>query len=199
MSNVLSPLPSAGMAGSAPRSEAEVTETLRDGTKVRIRPLQRDDAELERRFIEDLSARSRRFRFLDSMSSPSSTLLRNLIEIDPATDAAYVALVFEGGRQREIGVARFSAAAHDTDCEFAVTVTDDWQRRGLGTLLMQRLVALARARGMTTMHSLDFADNDPMRGFAKHLGFESKRDPDDAAQVLYHVELASLAPSAVGA
>lgn len=68
-------------------------EVLRDGTRVLIRPIRARDIELERRFIEGLSPTSRRFRFLESMSSPSEALLKQLTLINPSTDAAYVAVL----------------------------------------------------------------------------------------------------------
>lgn len=165
------------------------TEKLRDGTCVRIRPIHVRDVDMERRFIEALSPESRRFRFLESMQSPSDALLKQLTAINHATDAAYVAVIGAGAEEREIGVARFSATADAKDCEFAVTVSDEWQRQGLGTLLMQHLLEVAQARGIRSLHSSDAADNDAMRKFAEHLHIRHERDPDDAAQVLYSVDL----------
>ncbi len=164
-------------------------EQLRDGTPVLVRPIHPHDVELERRFIEGLSPTSRRFRFLDTMRSPSESLLRQLTVIDPSTDAAYVALIGPTGQEREIGVARFSALPDGRDCEFAVTVSDEWQHKGLGTLLMRRLIDVARARGIETMYSSDAADNRLMREFAEHLHFQHKRDPDDSTLVRYSVDL----------
>jgi len=163
-------------------------EVLRDGTHVVIRPIHKQDIELERRFIETLSPRSRRFRFLETMNSPSEAMLRQLTAIDPS-DAAFVALVAVGAEKREIGIARFCARPDGTDCEFAVTVSDEWQNKGLGTLLMLRLISVARARGIETMHSSDAADNDMMQKFARHLNFHHIQDPEDSTQVRYSVDL----------
>lgn len=163
--------------------------TLRDGTRVRVRPIHPEDVELERRFIESLSPESRRFRFLETMVSPGAALLKRMTVIDPATDAAHVALLGTGDEVQEIGVARFSALPDGHDCEFAVTVADAWQHKGLGTLLMQRLIDVARARGIKSMHSSDSRANDRMREFAEHLHFQRRGDPDDATLVRYSVHL----------
>ena len=72
---------------------------------------------------------------------------------------------------------------------FAVAVADEWQMKGLGTLLMQRLIAVARSRGIAKMHSSDAAENTSMRKFAKQLQFRHERDPEDATHVLYSVDL----------
>jgi acetyltransferase len=182
------PIEPPGQAG-APGAEAAWQQDLRDGTQVTIRSLHAQDVELERRFIERLSPRSRRFRFLETMSSPSEALLKQLTVLDPLTDVAFLALVGAGAQEREIGVARFSAAAGAADCEFAVTVSDEWQRKGLGAALMAHLIDAARARGIHAMHSADSFDNDSMRQFAGHLKFQKSTDPTDARLVLYSVNL----------
>jgi len=174
-------------------AEAVHHEVLRDGTRVLIRPIHENDVELERSFIEALSPASRRFRFLDTMRWPTEALLKQMTTIDNATDAAYVATIREAGKEREIGVARFSALPDGHDCEFAVAIAAEWQMRGLGTLLMQRLIEVARARGITKMHSSDSSDNTSMRKFAQHLHFRHERDPEDATHVLYSVDLATTA------
>lgn len=162
---------------------------LRGGDRVVIRPLHVEDAEMERSFIEGLSPVARRFRFLDSMKSPGEDLLKQLTVLDPKTDVAYVAVTEAGGQEKQVGVGRFSVGSGGHDCEFAITVTDAWQNKGLGTLLMQHLVEDARKRGIVDMHSSDAWDNDLMRRFAGHLGLRHRLDPDDAARVLYSLEL----------
>lgn len=145
---------------------------------------------MERAFIQGLSVESRRFRFLESMPSPSDALLRQLTEIDPATDVAYVAVLDDESQDHQVGVGRFSARVDGTDCEFAIAVSDAWQKKGLGTHLMQRLMEDARARGIARMHSSDASDNHLMRRFAAHLLLDHRRDPDDATQILYSLQLA---------
>jgi GNAT superfamily N-acetyltransferase len=163
-------------------------DTLRDGSQVTIRPIRVDDMELERQFIERLSPEARRYRFLYTIATPSDTLLRRLTDIDPENEAALIAVIDEGVHEREVGVARFSRTP-DGNAEVAVTVDGDWQRRGLATLLMQRLIAEARERGIPALVSMDSAGNERMRELATSLGFERKADPEDATQVIYTLRL----------
>ena len=188
MSSIETP-PVEAIGTGSPATECAWVEELHDGTQVTIRALHAHDVELERRFIEALSPESRRYRFLETLTSPSESLLAQLTQLDPLKDVAYLALLGTGSDQREIGVARFSAAPGAADCEFAVTVTDDWQRKGLGTALMGHLIDEARARGLHAMHSSDSSDNDSMRKFAAHLHFQKSQDPDDAKLLLYRVKL----------
>ena len=177
------------VAHPAMSSSREFDAMLRDGTRVHVRSIHPEDIELERRFIESMSPASRRFRFMVTMNAPSAALLEQLTVINPATDAAYIALLETGDETQEIGVARFSAQADGDDCEFAVTVADEWQHKGLGTLLMECLIEVAKARGIKQMHSSDSVDNNLMRKFAEHLHFEHERDPDDAKLIRYSVLL----------
>lgn len=172
-------------------------ETLNDGTQILVRPIDTDDRELERSFIEGLSPGARRFRFLDTMKSPSPALLTQLTVLDPATDVAFLALLGKPGAATEIGAARFSALADGTDCEFAIAVGDAWQRKGLGTLLMQRLTQAAQQRGIAAMHAMSACDNDAMRGLAERLGLRRTHDPMDGAQVVYRTALPSHPTAAV--
>ena len=172
-----------------PAVAADRIVMLRDGTSVLIRPIRASDAELEREFVERLSRESRRFRFLGEVKSLSPTAIQALVNVDQQRDVALVALIADGAHKREIGVCRYNARGDGVTCECAVAVSDDWQHRGLGTLLMQELIDIARTRGIECMYSLDIADNAPMRELAAHLGFTRKPDPNDATLVLHCLDL----------
>lgn len=165
------------------------THRLRDGTGVLIRALRKEDAALERTFIERLSPASRRFRFLGQIASPSDELIRSLTDIDYVHDVAFVALLHADNEKKEIGVARYGTSADGTRCECAVTVADEWQGRGLGTVLLEHLIDVARERGIREMYSIDAADNHAMRDLADAFGFTRTTDPDDPTLVTHRLRL----------
>ena len=171
----------------------EWKETLRDGTTVLIRPIRPGDAEVGRRFIQQLSPTSRRYRFLGEVT-PTVQLLDKLTNPDPAREVAFIALIADGAQKREIGVARFSARSDGLVCECAVVVSDEWQNRGLGTILMRHLIGVARDRGIECMYSMDAAENFGMRELAEHLGFRRIADPHDGTQVLHTLDLKAAGP-----
>lgn len=182
--------PARALVATAPsRDNPHWSATLKDGTRVLIRPIHKEDAAIERAFIKRLSPESRRLRFLGQISEPSEALIRSLTDIDYRRDMAFVALVHRDGEKREIGVARYSTSVDGKNCECAVTVGDEWRQRGLGTLLMQRLIEVARSRGVRSMMSIDEADNTGMRDLARFLGFRRKRDPDDPTLVIHTLML----------
>ena len=165
-------------------------DTLRDGTQVLIRAITKQDEALERAFIKRLSPQSKRLRFLGQIGEPSDKLVRSLTDLDWQRDAAFIALVHRDSEKREIGVSRFSLSADGKTCECAITVDDAWHGRGLAVALMRHLIELARSRGITSMFSIDTADNQRMRDLAGFLGFERKADPDDVRQVIHTLTLA---------
>jgi len=168
---------------------AATEHTLRDGTVVTLRPLQRSDAELERRFISELSPQSRRYRFLGQIGCPSEALITQLTTVDFVHDVAFVAVIAGAQGEREAGVARYSRSPDGSRCECAVAVSDEMQGQGLGTLLMQRLITVARAHGIGEMISVDAAENSAIRDLALALGFSRSADPQDACQVVHRLAL----------
>lgn len=164
-------------------------EALKDATHVLIRPLRAEDRERELAFIKRLSPESRHYRFLCEIKEPGEAMLDRLMTVDHQQHMAFVALAHINGELVEVGISRYAASDVAHQCECAVTVADEWQRRGLGTLLLNHLIKAARDSGYTQMYSMDSASNVPMRTLAQALGFKSSRDPDDASQVIHRLSL----------
>jgi RimJ/RimL family protein N-acetyltransferase len=169
-------------------------QKLRDGTNVLIRPIEAADEALEREFIERLSAQSRRYRFLGTIKTPSPQLLQQLTHPQAVRGVAFVARLAEGPHSREIGVSRYSASPDGRSCECAVSVSDEWQGKGLATILMRRLIDTARHGGIARMYSIDANDNQRMRELAGYLGFQRTVDPDDPTQVIHTLDLKTPVP-----
>lgn len=188
----MKPNPLVPRASSAP-DVPRWTETLRDRSRVLIRPIQPGDRPAEAEFIAGLSLQARRYRFLGQVASPSEALVGRLIGADFLHEVAFVAVIQEDAHERIIGVARYSVDPGGTRCECAVTVAEDWQDKGLGTALMRHLIDVARARGIRTMYSIDAVDNIDMSDLARHLGFHTRLDPRDPTLYVHQIELQSQA------
>jgi GNAT superfamily N-acetyltransferase len=144
--------------------------SLRDGTPVRIRPVVPDD---KQRFLDGfarLSPSSRYRRFLAPIDELTPEMLRAFTEVDYVDHFAYVALV-PGGAEPGIGVARYVRSATDHRvAEAAVTIVDEFQGRGLGTLLLEALGAVALEHGIRRFSGLALADNAAIRDVLEGLG-----------------------------
>jgi GNAT superfamily N-acetyltransferase len=165
-------------------------ETLANGTAVVVRAIRKEDAGLERDFIVNLSPEARRMRFLGQINEPSDALIKSLTDLDFSHDMALIATVEHQGKPVEIGVSRYATGEDRSVGEFAVAVADDWQHRGLGTLLMHRLIEVARARGLKRLYSVDDPENEKMRDLAKDLGMERHFDADNPHEVTHSLDLA---------
>lgn len=142
---------------------------LRDGSRVRVRQGHSSDRDLLLRGFARLSKESRYRRFLAPKPELSEANIHYLTEIDHHGHEAMIALGEATGEG--IGVARYVRNSERPDAaEVAVTVIDDWQGRGLGTLLLEVISARAREEGITTFTALMLATNHEMMDVIKALG-----------------------------
>jgi GNAT superfamily N-acetyltransferase len=138
---------------------------LRDGTLVEVRRLTAADAPLLADGFARLSEESRRLRFLAPKTSLTRSELRYLTEVDGHRHEALGATDPLTGRG--VAVGRFVCDPGDpARAEVAITVADEWQRRGLGRLLLERLADRAREEGVDRFTALVADEN---RGMHKLL------------------------------
>jgi acetyltransferase len=84
-----------------------------------------------------------------------------------------LALVVLDPEERElVAVGRFAPAEGEGNAEFALTVADAWQAKGIGRILLERLCDLARTAGYTALYGRVLDDNKTMLDLATRLGFE---------------------------
>jgi GNAT superfamily N-acetyltransferase len=145
---------------------------LDDGTPAEIRMIRASDQDLLRRGFERLSPESRYRRFLAPKRSLSDRELRYFTNVDGIDHFALIALTTTANGEGEgLGTARFIRLRADRTCaEAAVTVVDDWQGKGLGRLLLLRLIAAARERGVSHFRAYVLADNRKMHSLLEELG-----------------------------
>jgi acetyltransferase len=143
-----------------------------------LRPIRPEDAALERRFFDGLSERSRYHRFMQHLPELPPRMLARFTQLDYDRELALVAL-WEG---EFIGVGRYAPNPDGRSAEFALTVGDAWQGKGVGRALLARLCDTARAAGYSALYGYILADNRDMLDLAERLGFrETSRDGTEVA------------------
>ncbi len=153
-----------------------VRETeLETGETITLRPIRPEDAEIERDFVNRLSPDSKYFRFMGTLQELTPEMLARFTQIDYDQEMAFIAT----SDAREIGVARYIAEPDGQSCEFAIVVADGWQGKGIGTQLMDALIAHARSRRLSEMHGEVLSNNYAMLDLVGRLGFVSKVKGDD--------------------
>jgi L-amino acid N-acyltransferase YncA len=156
----------------APCAQAD-TDVLPDGTVIRIEPLRRGDRSAVTGLFGRLSAESRLRRFLSPKSTLSDREVTFLADVGRAEHAAMTAIDVRDGSV--LGIARYAEhQGHPGVADTAVAVADDVQRRGIGTALMLRLVACARANGFHQLTATTLWENRPARALMRSSGFEAR-------------------------
>jgi RimJ/RimL family protein N-acetyltransferase len=145
--------------------------TLRDGSEIRIRPIEPDDKDAIVRGFEKLSPTSRYRRFFSPLQRLSRRDLVYLTEVDHHDHEALIAHDSDG---EPLGVARYVRGADPERAEVAVAVVDDWQGRGVATELLDRLVDRARDEGVRVFTATTMHDNRDALGLMESLG-ETRR------------------------
>ena len=163
---------------------------------ITVRPIRADDDTLVATFVHRLSADSRYSRFLGGGTALSPAMLARFTDLDYVRDMAYVATTFLEGEETLIGVARYMGLDDGHTAEFAVTVADDWQGRGIGSRLLRHLLEHARQAGLERLTGDVLATNQPMLHMLRSLGFRIGAHPEGAT--LRHADIAPPALPAPG-
>lgn len=154
-----------------------------EGQDITIRPIRPEDAELEQAFVRNLSPKAKHFRFMQGVRELTPDMLVRFTQLDYDRELALIAVVREGGEEREIAVARYAINPDGETCEFAVVVADDWQGRGVGSELMRQLMNAAKKKGIKRIQGQVLKDNTEMLGLMEFLGFEAEPNPEDPSIV----------------
>jgi acetyltransferase len=169
----------------------ERRERLRDGRGFTLRPIRPEDEDALRAMGERLDREDIRMRFFAPLAHLTHELAARLTQIDYDRQMAFVALGAEGDIW---GVVRLSADPDNVGAEFAIIVRSDLKGGGLGRLLMARIIAYARRRGLARLEGLVLRENETMLDFSRHLGFAMTGVPDDPTMVRVVLELGGSVP-----
>ncbi len=164
----------------------EETVELNDGQRVHLRTVRPSDKEMMRRGFERLSPDSRYARFMTPKMSLSDRELRYLTEVDGVDHFALGAIRKHlVGPDEGVGAARFVRVADRPDtAEPAVTVLDDYQGKGLGTVMLQRLIEAAWERDVRWFCTELLAENTASRKMIATLSPEVKFRPTGNGAVI---------------
>jgi RimJ/RimL family protein N-acetyltransferase len=141
-----------------------------------VRPIDRGDKKLLARGLAELSPESAYRRFMTSTPKLTDRQLEHLTAVDHDHQEALLAI--DPGSGELIGVARYARDDDDPSrAEIALVVADAWQRRGVATLLSERLLERARTAGITTFQATVLTDNVPVLAMLGRDGWQmTERD-----------------------
>jgi RimJ/RimL family protein N-acetyltransferase len=151
-----------------------VTEKLRDGRSVVIRALKPEDRSAMLSAVGRVGAQSLYRRFFGPKRGFSETEVDFFVNVDFVKHVALVASVDESGKDTIIGGGRYIVTEPGA-AEVAFAIVDGYQGKGIGTALLQHLVAIARDGGLERLVAEVLPENAPMLAMFRKCGFVSKR------------------------
>jgi len=159
------------------------TWDTRDGVPLTIRPIRPEDEPLVVRFHRTLSDETVHARYFSSLKLAERTAHERLARVCFIDYDRVMALVAEhadrdSGEREMVAVGRLIKAHGVNEAEFALLVADDWQRRGIGSELLRRLVSVARDEGLDRIYGEILAGNTGMLRVSQRLGFTLDRDSE---------------------
>jgi GNAT superfamily N-acetyltransferase len=165
----------------------EVEETAGFGdAEVFFRPVKPSDEDLEREFFYSLSDESVYYRFFNIVKAMPHEKLQPLVNIDYRSEMAIAGFIGEAGEEEMVAIGRYKTDPADNLAEIAFLVRDDWQQRGIGTYLFNKLTDHALKRGLSGFKAEVLSQNKKMMYVFHKSRFPVKTKLDDGS---YYLEI----------
>ena len=133
----------------------EARVKLKDGDEVLLRPVKTTDVKLATDFYRKLSARTKYLRFFTPKKEATEDRIKNFTTVNYKT--SMVILAISGDEM--VGAARYDWDKNEKYLELAETVRDDWQGKGVGTVLFRHIIKIAKENGYNSLTVLILGEN----------------------------------------
>jgi acetyltransferase len=155
-------------------SRYEMSVNLRDGTEVFLRPVKETDGPLLSKLFKGLSPSSVRLRFLSLLQGLPEELVYQFTHVDYKKSFGLAALTDRENAGPIIGVARYAYDSERELPELAVVVRDDWHGKGLGSILLSRVIGIGRENGFSRFEAMIDSQNKTIMHIFKQIGVHYK-------------------------
>ncbi len=155
----------------------ELEETVtRGGRQIMLRPIRPEDEPQHYDLLSHLSAEDIRFRFFSSIHDLAHSQMARYTQIDFDREMAFIATAEDDkGQPETLGVVRAITDPDNEQAEFAIVVRSDLKGQGLGSALLDKMIAYCRDRGTSEMIGQVMVENRAMLALAESRGFHRKR------------------------
>lgn len=155
--------------------------TFSDGKTYTIRQVRPSDFEPVKKFLRELSQHSNLMRyFIPAPTLPEETVHDDALRVlrpNPALQITLVASqILDDGEEIILGIAELARekSLPPNQYEVGVVIADAYQGKGLGLVILKRLIALARRRGIKKLQATMLAENWPIRKLLTKLDLASE-------------------------
>jgi len=156
---------------------------MKDGTPVILRPIKPEDEPMWHELLANCSTQSIWFRFSYLFKQTTHEMASRYCFIDYDRELGIVAEVEEQGQRKLIGVGRLVADMNHEAAEYAVIVVDRWHGHGLGGLLTDYCLEVAKKWGVRKVVAEVSKDNSRMLATFRSRGFEFNEQEQDVVIV----------------
>ncbi len=171
-----------------PYPESLIKEaTLKDGTKITLRPIKPEDEPMWLEMLASCSKESIYHRFRYDFYFDSHEIASQFCFIDYDREIAIVAEVNIEGEKKLIGVGRLIADPDIEMMEYAILITDTWQKKELGFTITKYCLEIAQSRGIKSLTAETTTDNKPMISVFRKLNFKIKFNEDTTVTVTKNI------------
>jgi acetyltransferase len=162
--------------------------TLKDGSKILLRPIKPEDEPLWMNLLASCSKESIYSRFRYQFYWASHDVATRYCYIDYDREIAIVAEIVENGERKLVGVGRLIAEPGHETVEYAILITDAWQQRELGSLLTDYCLEIAQKWNPKRVVAQTTTDNRAMISIFEKRGFEIRYGEDSTVEVIREIK-----------
>jgi acyl-CoA hydrolase/RimJ/RimL family protein N-acetyltransferase len=158
--------------------ELEHYDTLRDGTQIFLRPIKPPDEPALSEMLYSLSEASVQKRYMTRTKAFPHRDIQQLTNIDYRNDLAIVGVVPGVSGDEIVAIGQYFLDPKTQAAEVAFLVQDEWQKKGLGTLLLDYITKVARQRGVKRFYAKVPPNNKPMLTIFYNSGYKVNTEFD---------------------
>lgn len=155
---------------------------LRDGRPVTIRPIRAEDEPLIKAMIGELSEETLRVRFF-VVPNFTHMMLMKFCNVDYDREVGIVIELTEEGKRQIIGGGRLIVEPDTESGQFALLISDSFQKQGIGEKILDILIGIAQDKSLREIYGVVLTENAKMLGLAAKMGFKPQRLPDGITRV----------------
>ena len=166
------------------------TETLlttRNGIDFQVRPAQPSDEPALAEFFSHVERDDLRFRFLSGIKKVGSDLLAMMTDVDHLRTENILAFDTDG--KTIIASAMLVADEDGKRAEVAMAIREDFKQKGISWTLLEHITHIAKAKGITTLESIEARDHHEAINMEREMGFKGFPMPGDATLIVLRADL----------
>lgn len=154
--------------------ELKTSLLLNDGTQINFRPIHPTDEPRVRDLFYALSQQATYYRYMAYRKRIPEKQIQDFVFIDQRNDVAIVGTVPEAHGEEIIAIGRYYLHPHSNRAELALVVRDQWQKRGIGTFLLNYLITIARRNGISGFAAEVLRENRAAQALLQKTGLKMR-------------------------